>query len=102
MKQPTLTPRDQTVGRPGHDPGTYGLKEQVNGSDENQEYAFYAANLDDERAEYNPSMHVPAPSRDVGAGLEAALVRALEAAATAGRFDVVKQLAGELAARRRA
>jgi hypothetical protein len=46
----------------------------------------------------------PAPSGGVGAGsvdvIEAGLVGALAAAANAGRFDVVAQLAKELEARR--
>ncbi len=37
---------------------------------------------------------------DVAADIERALVRALDAAATAGRFDIVAQLARELEARR--
>jgi hypothetical protein len=36
----------------------------------------------------------------VSGEVEAALARALDAAATAGRFDVVAQIAGELQARR--
>lgn len=54
---------------------------------------------DEARSTPDPSQFGPAigPTNDA---VEAALARALDAAATAGRFDVVSQLARELEARR--
>jgi hypothetical protein len=55
---------------------------------------------DAEMGEDNPAIG-PAVDRALGRGsVETALSKALDAAATAGRFDVVAQLAKELEARR--
>jgi integrase len=93
----------KVVGRAGHDPATYGLKERARCSEGNRDPGFcrrIEGSMDAGCNRSDASLRLPA---DVGAGAEQGdrnLEQALATAAADRQWDVVRVLAEELRGRR--